>query len=473
MSVELLVKNGTVVTPERSYRASLAIDGGRFVAIIQDGDLPQARQVIDADGLYVLPGIIDGHVHFRDPGLTYKEDFATGTLAAACGGVTTVIDMPNVVPPTSTLENFRQKVKVVSPKAHVDFGLVAVIIQDNLDQIIPLAQAGVTCFKIFMGETVGGIPAPDDGAILESFRLVAKTGLRCGVHAENNQVMQYLIAKLKAEGRTDPLAHLDSRPSVAEAEAIQRAVLFAQEAGSKLHIYHMSSKEGVELVGEAKRRGVDVTAETGPHYLLLKAADMKRLGTILKMNPPVRTKEHAEALWQGLLDGRVDMIATDHSPHTREEKVKDVVWDAIAGFTGVEVCVPLMLTQVNQGRLSLNRYVLLASENPARVWGLYPQKGNIGIGADGDLTLVDLGKEGVIQSEALHSKSKVTPFEGHKVKGMPVYTIVRGRVVMQNGKVADKPGGRLIKPRRVGLTKKGLVDRRYKHAPGTQPGGMR
>ncbi|MBI2304824.1 MAG: allantoinase AllB [Chloroflexi bacterium] len=446
MSVDLVVKNGTVVAPDFSYEANLVIHGGKFVAITRDKDLPSAKAVVDAAGCYVLPGIIDAHVHFREPGMTYKEDFATGTTAAACGGVTTIIDMPNVVPITSTVANFKDRVALLTPKALVDFGLLAVIVQDNLEEIVPLGKTGVIGFKIFMGETIGNIPAPDDGAILEAFSNVAKTGLRCGVHAENNQIMQYLIKKLKAQGRTDPLAHAESRPNVCEAEAIQRAILFAREAGSRLHIYHMSTKEGVELVGEAKARGQDVTAETGPHYLLMGNEDMPRLKSVLKMNPPVRTKDNAEKLWQGLLDGRVDMIATDHSPHTPEEKFKDSIFDAIAGFVGVEICVPIMLTEVNKGTLSINKYVQLASENPARVWDMYPQKGTIQVGADGDLTIVDMSREGMVDSDKLHSKNRITPFNGWKTKGAPVCTIVRGQVVMKEGQITGEPKGRLVCP---------------------------
>jgi dihydroorotase len=296
-----------------------------------------------------------------------------------------------------------------------------------------------------MGATVGGVPAPDDGGMIRTFQLVSETGLRIGVHAENNPIMDYFTEKLKAEGRTDPLAHVEARPNVAEAEAIQRAILFAAETGCKLHIYHMSSKDGVQLLKAAKERGVDVSAETCPHYLLLDSSYMKKVGSILKMNPPVRSAENGEALWKGLSDGTVEVIATDHSPHTLEEKTNDNIWEAIPGFTGVETSVPLMLTQVNEGRLSLNAYVKLASENPARLFNLYPRKGTIQIGTDADFTIVDMEREGALSSEKLHSKTKVTPFDGWKVKGVPIYTIVRGKVVMKEGEIVGKPQGEHIK----------------------------
>jgi dihydroorotase len=446
MKADLVVKNGLLVTPEATLKAGVAITGGKITAVARDEELPEGKEVIDVKGNYILSGLIDGHVHFRDPGLTYKEDFETGSMAAACGGITCVIDMPNTKPIIADVACFKEKKEIAESKSWVDFGLIGVIIQENLNNILPMAEAGVVGFKIFMGETIGAIPAPDDGAMLEALGYVARTGRRVGVHAENNQIMQYLIKKLKAAGRTDPLAHVEARPNIAEAESISKIILFAKATGAKVHIYHMSSKEGVNLVKAGKQSGIDVTAETGPHYLLMEDKDILKLKSILKMNPPVRSKDNAESLWWGLLNGVVDCIATDHSPHTMEEKKNDNIWDALAGFTGVELSVPLMLTQVNAGKLTLNQYVKLGSENPAKVWDMYPQKGSLQIGSDGDLTIVDMKKEGIIKSENLHSKTKVTPFDGWKVKGMPIYTILRGKVVVKDGKLIGTHSGKIVWP---------------------------
>jgi len=453
MVVDLLIQNGTIVTPLASYRGHLVIHEGKVLDIlVRDGDLPQARRVIDATGLHVLPGLIDPHVHFREPGYEYKEDWVTGSMAAAAGGITTIIDMPNVNPPTADVASLQLKLERARGRSYVDYAIYAVIMEGNLDQILPLAEAGVCGYKIFMGETVGNIPSPSDGEILDAWRIMATTGLRCGVHAEDSSIIHYLRAKLQRQGRKDPLAHVESRPSVAEAEAINRAILFAREAKSKLMIYHMSSREGVELVRWGKSLGVDVMAETGPHYLILEDQDMVRmgLGSLLKINPPVRSREHGEALWEGLLSGVIEVIGTDHSPHTPEEKMENArfedIWKAIPGWPGVETNVPLMLTQVNAGRMSLNQYVKVQSEGPARAWNLWPRKGNLNRGADGDVTIVDMKKTGVIDKDKLHSKSKVTPFHGFSVQGMPVYTIVRGHVVMEHGKVVGPPVGEFIRP---------------------------
>lgn len=452
MAVDLIVKNGTIVSPLSSVRGHVLIKDGKILDVLVRDDLPQAREVIDAAGLHVLPGLIDPHVHFRTPGLEYKEDFETGSQAAAAGGITTIIDMPNVQPLTSNVEGFQAKAAAAQGRAYVDYGIYAVLVEGNMDQILPLADAGVVGYKIFLGETVGNVPAPPDGEIIDAWRVMAGTGLRCGVHAEDNGIIVYLRKKLQAQGRNDPLAHLESRPAIAEAEAVSRAILFAREAGSKLMIYHMSSADGVELVRRGKDDGVEVMAETCPHYLIMQADDMVRmgLGSLLKINPPIRSKEHGEALWRGLLDGIVDVIGTDHAPHTPEEKMAGDpmgdIWKAAAGWPGVETNVPLMLTQINAGRMSLGHYVKVQAEGPARAWNLWPRKGNLNRGADGDVTVVDMRKESTIDKERLHSKSKVSPFHGFRVKGVPVYTIVRGTVVMKNGEIYGNPAGRLQRP---------------------------
>lgn len=454
MTVQMLIKNGKIVSPASTLRGHLVIDNGKVDDILlYDENLPDAETTIDAEGKYVLPGLIDPHVHFREPGLEYKEDWNTGSQAAVAGGVTTIIDMPNVKPATWDVEALELKLECAK-KSYCDYGIYAVLVEGKGDQILPLAKAGVCGYKIFMGETIGNIPAPSDGEIIEQWTTMSQTGLRCGVHAEDNSILFYLRDKLKAEGRTDPLAFLESRPPVAEAEAVQRAILFAREANSKLMIYHMSSKQGTEIVRRAKADGdVDVKAETGPHYFMFDGRDMVRmgLGSLLRMNPPVREHEHGEALFKGLMDGTIDVIGTDHSPHTREEKCYDDrmgdIWKPISGWPGVETLVPVMLTVVNDGRMTINHYVKLQSESPAKAWNLYPQKGNLDIGADGDVTIVDMDKPGVIDENKLHSKNKLSPWHGWKVTAQPVYTIVRGKVVAKDNEVvAAQPEGQFIRP---------------------------
>ena len=436
-----------LVTPQGRLRAGVAVADGTIVAIGREESLPPATVEVSARDCHVLPGVIDSHVHFREPGDEHKEDWESGTTAAAFGGVTTVLDMPNTRPPTATPEALALKQERAARKAHVDYGLFGLIGEDNLAALPALAAGGVIGFKCYMGETVGRIPAPDDGVMLEAFATAAALGLRVAVHAENNGILQHLIGRLRAAGRSDPLAHVESRPEICAVEAVSRAVAFAAWTRARLHICHESCADVLPVLRAAKGRGVDVTVETCPHYLLFTAEDMHRLGPVLRMNPPVRPAGHGEALWAGLRDGVIDMLATDHSPHTVEEKTRPDIWQAISGFPGVETAVPLMLTQVIAGRLTLERYVELTSASPARAWGLYPRKGALRVGSDADLVVVDLARRGVVRAEALHSRSKITPFEGMPVQGLPVCTIVRGRVVVRDGELLGTPGwGRPVSP---------------------------
>lgn len=455
MSADLVIKNGWVVTPTDTFKGGVAIKDQKFVAVGTDDVLPKGAEEIDAKGRHILPGIIDGHVHFRVPGLEYKEDFITGSTAAVCGGVTMVMDMPNVVPPTADADRVREKIKLAEGNFFSDYAFFGVVVQTNTDQILPMAEAGVIGYKIFFGETIGNLPFPDDGMCMEAFSYITQSKLPLGIHAENRQIMAYYTNKLKAEGKNDPVYWEASRPDICEAESVAHALFLAEAFKTKLHVYHMSSKQAAHLVRDARARGLRVTAETGPHYLLREYKDMAKVGALLKMNPPVRSKDHAEALWDGLLNGYIDMIATDHSPHTLEEKgsdlmgkmVKPAIWECISGFCGVETGVPLLLTEVNKGKMTLNHYVKLTSENPARVWQIYPQKGAIRLGSDGDVTIVDMDKEGTIDVNKLHSKNKPSPWHGWKVKGMPVATIVRGHVQMRDGELVGKPVGKLMRPK--------------------------
>jgi dihydroorotase len=454
MKADLVVKNGHVVTPQQTFEGGVAISGGTIVAVGASDSLPDGTQVIDVKGQHILPGLIDAHVHFRDPGLTHKEDFATGSTAAVCGGITTIVDMPNVIPPTENAEQVAAKKKIAESKSLCDFAVLGVIHQTNVNDILPMAKAGAIGYKIFFGETIGNLPFPDDGMCMEVFPAITESKIPLCTHAENRQIQHYYTNKMKAEGKADPIYWEDTRPWICEAEAVNHILFLAESFGTKLHIVHCSSKQAAQIVKDAKARGLRVTAETGPHYLLREPKDMAEVGPLLKMNPPVRSRDHGEALWRGLNEGFIDMIATDHSPHTLEEKgcdingkmVKSAIWDCISGFCGVETNVPLLLTQVNKGRMTLNHYVKVQSENVAKVWQMYPKKGAIRLGSDGDLTIVDMNKEATIDPKKLHSKNHPTPWGGWKVKGLPVYTVVRGNVQMKDGEPAGGVIGQMQTP---------------------------
>lgn len=435
------------MTPRSTYAADIAVDEERFVEIAAPGHLTAQRadDEYDASGKYVLPGVIDSHVHFREPGLEYKEDWESGSRAAVMGGVTTVLEMPNTIPPTASADLVRQKRALAEARAYCDFGLYGLVAEDSVAHIGPMAHAGVVGFKCFLGETTGNIPPPDDGTLLEAMRTVTGTGLRIGFHAEDNAILQHRIRKLKAAGRTDARAHVDARPEVAEVEAIQRVALFALQMRTPIHIFHVSSRQGLATIDEWRARGVDVTCETGPQYCFLSADDMRRLGSLLRINPPVREPGHAEPLLRGLIDGRIDAIATDHSPHTREEKIKDDIWQAVSGFPGVQTSVRLFVTEaINSGRMTLQQYVRASSEGPARAWGLYPRKGAIEVGADADLTILELQRDGVIEAARMHGKNNYSPWEGRRTTGEAVATVVRGQVIMRDGELVGAPRGRMV-----------------------------
>ena len=437
---DLVIRNGRIVSPDGVVAASLAIRYGTIAAIGDDTVMPRAAESFDASGCHLLPGIIDSHVHFREPGYEYKEDWGTGTAAAAVGGVTTVLEMPNTHPPTADLDALALKQDAARRQAHVDYGIYGLLDEHNLDRLSSLAEAGVAGFKCFMGNTFGDLPAPSDGAMLEAFEIIARLGKRIVVHAENPSIMARRQGLMEKAGRSDPLAHLAARPAICEIEAVSRAIQFAEWTGARLHIAHKSSKDALDIVRQAKARGVDVTVETCPQYLLLDTEDMKRIGNVMRVNPPIREPGHAEPLWGALREGVVDMLATDHAPHTIAEKTDPNVWRCCCGFPGVETAVPLMLTEVVAGRISLTHYVRISSVNPAKAWGLYPRKGALQVGSDADIAIVDLAREGRISADALHSKSKITPFDGRAVRGLPVATLVRGKLVARDGALVGPPG---------------------------------
>lgn len=437
MSADIVITGGKVVTADAVFEADVAIAGEKIVAV---GQSLSGKKVIDAKGKYVMPGAIDSHVHFRTPGYDYKEDWQTGTGAAARGGVTTVMEMPNTNPPTGTLAALKMKQDIAARQAYVDYGIYGLLDENNLGQLEALIDAGVSSFKCFMGNTFGDLPAPSDGAMLEGFEILARRGMRCTVHAENASIMARRQAALEAAGRHDPLAHLAARPEVCAIEAVSRAVIFAEWTGARLHIAHKSSKDALYVLRDAKARGVDVTVETCPQYLLLSTKDHDKYGNIMRVNPPIREPGHQEPLWQALREGVVDMIATDHAPHLPEEKTRASVWQCDCGFPGVETQMPLMLSEVNRGRMTISDYVRWACVNPAKAWGFFPTKGVIQAGADADIVLVDMKREWSIDQSQLFSKSKISPWHGRRVHGGPVLTMVRGTIVMQDGKILAEPG---------------------------------
>lgn len=404
---------------------SLGIKDGKIFSIKK---LPShADKTIDLKGMIVLPGLIDAHVHFRDPGLTFKEDFRTGSTAAAAGGFTTVLDMPNTIPPTNTPKAFREKLQIGRKKSLVDFGLHAGVA--DLSYIGELAQLKPASFKIFMDMV-------DLNFLMEaSSNINEVTGdHRISLHAEDGEVIQHSTELAKKVG-SDPELYALARPPQAEIEAIKTGIFLAKKYNQKIHFCHVSTKKSLELIKEAQNLGLDITSEITPHHLFLDSNYLKILGTQAKTNPPLRDNENQLDL--NYLP-EIDIIGTDHAPHSLEEKNKNI-WDAPPGIPGLETTLKLLLTQVNNGQISIGDVKRLLCENPAKIFNI-PNKGFIVEGMDADLVVVDLKKESVIDPEKFKSKSKYSPFEGFKVKGMPVMTLVRGKLVMEYENIFKNKG---------------------------------
>ncbi len=448
MTVDMVIRDGRIYTPQGFYDGDIVVEDGKIQSLTKSSLSIQADKVLDARGNLVLPGMIDMHVHFRDPGFPDREDFQSGTSAAAAGGVTTVADMPNTVPSVTSVEALREKVEIADRKALIDFALIAGAGELSADMLVSLAKGGVVGYKTFMIARFKELAA-SDGQMLDNFETIAETGLPCMIHAENEDIVSRGIEKAKALGRVDPIAHSEFRPPIAEVEATARTIMLAGETDVHLHICHMSTKGAAKVLGWAKKRRRKVTGETSANYLLLNSEVMKKVGPYAKIDPPLRSPQDQEALWEALNGGVIDVIASDHAPYPKEDKEKgwQNIYDAPSGGTGVETTLPLMLDCVNRGLITLERLVETFAVNPAKIMGLYPRKGVLAPGSDADIIIVDPMSQFVIKGEKLHSKQKITALEGYRGKGRPLTTIVRGKVIMEGGQVIGKPGfGEYLKP---------------------------
>ncbi|UCH02268.1 MAG: allantoinase AllB [Candidatus Bathyarchaeota archaeon] len=456
-TIDLVIKNGKLVTSNGIFEAGLGVNEGKIIIIAKEANLPKADRSIDANGNLVLPGLIDAHVHFREPGKIIREDFETGTKAAAAGGVTTIFEMPISTPCVSNSDILERKKTIVKKKSLIDFGLYAGAGMHNIDKITELATAGAIGFKTFMhappkGREIEyeGAYTTNDGSLLEIFETTGSTGLISSIHAENNAIINILTNKLKRIGRKDALAHPESRPNFVEAEAISKVITLAKAAGVHLHIAHLSTSEGLHLIARAKASGQEVTTETCPHYLVLNTKAMKKLGPLAKINPPLRSKKDMEELWIGLNNRTIDIIASDHAPYTKEEKEsgRNDIWKAPSGTPAIETMLPLLLHKVNEGKLFLDTLIKDTSERVAKIFRVYPKKGIIQVGSDADFVIVNLNLIKNIDREKMYSKARdLIPYDGWKIKGWPIMTIVRGEIIMKEEAIFGKPGyGDFISP---------------------------
>ena len=444
---DLLVRGGQVVTPGGAIRADVAVVDGTIVEVSPEIPGP-AREEIDARGLHVLPGAVDIHVHFNEPGRTEWEGWASGSAACAAGGTTAVAEMPlNALPPTLDGPSFDAKRAAAEATSRVDFALWGGLTPINLDHMHELAGRGVVGFKAFMSSSgVADFPAADDVTLCEGMRRAAGLGLPVAVHAEDDALTASLAAGAIAAGRTGPRDYLASRPVMAETQAIERAIALAEETGCALHVVHVSSGRGAALIASARARGVDVTAETCPHYLLLDEEDLERLGAVAKCAPPLRSPTEIASLWDALRRGEIAIIASDHSPAPPEMKVGADFFQIWGGISGCETLLATTLTAAHHEReIPLATLAAVLAANPAHRLRL-ARKGQIARGFDADLVLVDLGVTTHLESNDLHYRHRQSPFVGMRLAARPRRTILRGKIVAANGKLVGPPRGRLLTP---------------------------
>ena len=445
LSVDLVLKDLKAYVDTAVTECCLAIKNGEIFKIGKETRMPKAEATMSLKGLLVLPGLIDVHVHLRDEGKSHKEDFQSGTAAAAAGGITTVLDMPNNLPVTMSPEALKNRMKTAQEKILVNVGFYSEF-PGNLREISEIIDEGAIAFKLFMGEQLGGLNVENDNAIKEAFQIV-ENKVPVAVHAEDKKFLKNSERELKNKRRGGIEAFLEKHSEEAEFEAVKRIIAVVKETGARVHFCHVSTEKSLKAVNDAKKAGLPITCEAVPHHLFLSLDDLKRIGALALTVPPIREKGHINALWNGLKSGVIDIIASDHAPHAVEEKRADEIWNVKVGIPGLETTLPLLLTEVNRGNLGIANIVRLMAENPAKIFGL-KKRGSIKEGNKADLVAVDLRQEYRIDASKFYSKAKYSPFDGKLVKGRPVKTFVGGQLVMDDGGIVAKKGcGEIIKGR--------------------------
>jgi allantoinase len=448
--MELLVKGNVVLADGIMNNHLVGIKDGKIAGIYADGEAPAAEKLIDAKNQLIFPGVVDAHVHSFS---NLQEQFQHSTAAAAAGGVTTIVEMPyDQGAPVSTPEIFEAKIDLIHQNAKVDVALLATLSKKGDPQVIePLSELGACGFKLSVFETdPERFPRIDDDVLLTVLPLIAKTGLPVGFHAENDAIIESLIARFKNEGKVYPRAHCQSRPPISETLAVAKLLEFAYWTGAALHIFHVSHPRCLELIDWYRKQGVDVTAETCPHYLVLEEEDMDIHKAFCKINPPIRTKQDQDGLWSALEGGLVDWVASDHAPWPLERKQNPNIFDNGSGAPGLETILPLMYHEaVIKRGFDPVTLVNLLSLRPAERFKLAPRKGSIVVGGDADLVIFDPECRWKFDAAKSYSSAKWSPYDGREIQGKVSTTILRGTVIFEDNKLlAAEAGGRFIPAQR-------------------------
>jgi dihydroorotase len=440
--MSLSVANVKLVLGQQITEGGISIRDGRIDKICKTPLLPKSDKTIDGKGLITIPGLIDAHVHLRDMELSYKEDFSSGTLAAAAGGFTTVLDMPNTRPPTNSGERLVEKIAKARTAVHVNVGFYASLAESAID-LRKMINAGAIAFKLYMNEPDPDSWHNDPQRLLSSLEECGALGIPVAVHAETGPAIARIQTKCLRAGRNSVKDFLRAHAPRFELKAVEMITDLTRRAHSKVHVCHLSTHRGLREISAARKRGVEITCEVTPHHLLLDTTVVKREGRFALMVPPLRRHADMKALWKAMVRSEIDIVASDHAPHTLEEKTGKDVWSVRPGLPGLETTLPLLLTRVHRGELTLARLVPLLAEKPADIFGLQG-KGRLQAGMDGDLVLIDPKARSKIDSSKFYSKAHFSPFDGFKCVGQPVTTIVAGHVVYDRGEIVERNQGRIV-----------------------------
>jgi len=422
----------------------IAIEKGKIFKIGKEAHMPTADEKTNLGNMLVLPGLIDVHVHLRDEGKAYKEDFCTGTSAAAAGGITTVLDMPNNDPVTMSADTLKNRIRIAENRSLVNVGFYSEFPKD-FEEMGDIIAQGAVGFKLYMAQQVGGLNIDDDEALQEAFKKIVELNVPVAVHAEDKGLLIANEERLKRANCHDASAFLKAHSENVEIRAVENLLELNAKIGARLHFCHMTTEKGLNAVIEAKKSGGNVSCEVTPHHLFLSSADYKHYGLMLTVMPPLRGENNIEALWKGVNTGWVDVIGSDHAPHALREKSAGSVWDVEAGVPGLETTLPLMLTMVRKNRISLGHLVHLLSQKPAELFNL-KDRGKLIQGRNADLTVIDFKRKFKINASKFYSKAKFSPFDGWEVQGCPVRTFVNGLSVMDEKEIVGKAGsGRIIR----------------------------
>lgn len=435
--VDLNIVGAKLLLGNQLLDGGISIEEGKIIKIGKEPSLPKADKIHDVKGLLTIPGLIDTHVHLRDLQLSYKEDFHTGTCAAAAGGFTTILDMPNNIPPTYSAANLRLRRDEAMTKVIVNVGFHAGLVDDK-SEIRKMSSMGIYSFKLYMNNRHSQIDIENDAALAENFSTCKMINVPITVHAEDRPTIEQRINKFKGK----PIELKDYcyiHDSDVEEKAVKRIIGIAEKTGATIHICHISNGSTIDEIEKARDKGISVTGEITPHHMILSQDDLEKLGGWALMDPPLRKISETENLWNSLSNKEFLTVASDHAPHTLLEKSSQDIREIIPGIPGLETTLPILLTKVSRGRLSLSAIPQILAERPAKIFGL-KGKGELSEGADADITILDLKKEFVIDPDKFHSKARYSPFAGENCVGCVSKVFLAGKMIFENGEILTPPG---------------------------------